>query len=368
MITPGDEYPLHQSSRPVRDPGHARNLYDRFFFNGYEPDGSLYFAVALGQYPGRNVMDAAFSVIHDGVQHNVRASRILGDDRLDTRVGPIRVEIIEPLRRLRVIVHDEASGITADLTFTQRAPIFEEPHYLWQNGYRTSFDITRLTQNGSYNGTITIGATTIEVGGDRVHGTRDRSWGVRPIGERETGGAPDGSTRSGSSGFYWLWSPLDFDDECVLFDVNEYNDGTRWHQSALRASVGGLDQPVEHGQAEYRSDYAPGTRHAGHMTLDLTFPSGARTYELEPVYNFYMQGIGYTHPTWGHGMYVGDDVRSYDTIVTAEADESAPLSQHVQAFCRVTRDDGARGVGILEQLIFGPHEPSGLTGLLDMHV
>ncbi|HUQ39610.1 MAG TPA: hypothetical protein VM030_05605, partial [Acidimicrobiales bacterium] len=189
MITPGDEYPLHQSSRPVRDPGHARNLYDRFFFNGYEPDGSLFFAVALGQYPGRNVMDAAFSVIVDGVQHNVRASRLLGDNRLDTRVGPIRVEIVEPLRILRVTVDDAESGISADLTFTQRGPVFDEPHYLWQNGYRTVFDITRLTQNGRYDGSITVSGNTIAVSGDRVHGTRDRSWGVRPIGERETGGA-----------------------------------------------------------------------------------------------------------------------------------------------------------------------------------
>ena len=81
MITAGDEYPLHQSSRPVRDPGTERNLYDRFFFNGYPHSADAYFAAAFGVYPGRNVMDGAFSVIADGVQHNVRASRLLGADR-----------------------------------------------------------------------------------------------------------------------------------------------------------------------------------------------------------------------------------------------------------------------------------------------
>ena len=48
MVGPLDEYPLHQTSRPVRDPGTERNLYDRFFFNGYAHDGSVYFAVAFG--------------------------------------------------------------------------------------------------------------------------------------------------------------------------------------------------------------------------------------------------------------------------------------------------------------------------------
>ena len=60
MITAGDDYPLHNDPRPVRDPGTERNLYDRFFFNGYSPDADAYFSIALGMYPGRNIMDAAF--------------------------------------------------------------------------------------------------------------------------------------------------------------------------------------------------------------------------------------------------------------------------------------------------------------------
>ena len=80
-----------------------------------------------------------------------------------------------------------------------------------------------------------------------------------------------------------------------------------------------------------------------------------------------MNGIGYTHPTWGHGMYLGDDVRGYDSFATADVDESAPVNLHVQELCRLRREDGAEGMGILEQLLIGPHEPTGLTGLLDPH-
>jgi hypothetical protein len=299
------------------------------------------------------------------VQHNVRASRLLGGDRLDTRVGPIRITIVEPLRRLRIEVDDPESGIAADLTFTARTPAYEELPYLWRPGNRTLFDYTRLTQHGSWEGTITVpGGAMLTVRPDEWWGTRDRSWGVRPVGEREQG-APDGP---GPAGFYWLWAPVQFDDAGYLWDVNETPSGQAWHAEAMASEVGvALDVPVEHGQATYRFDYKPGTRHAAAFELQLQLPSGTRTLELEPLFNFFMLGIGYGHPTQGHGMFLGEEFRAADSMVVADVDETNPFHQHIQALCRARRDDGADGVGILEQLIFGPHEPSGLADLLDMH-
>lgn len=358
MITPGDEYPLHQTSRPVRHAGSDRNLYDRFFFNGYSKDGATFFALAHGQYPGRDIADGGFSVIVDGVQHNVRASRLLGPDRLQTSVGPIAVTIVEPLRVLRIDVDDRESGVAASLTFTARAPVFEEPHYLWSTGDRTVFDITRLTQNGTWRGWIRAAGTEVAVTDDGWWGTRDRSWGIRPVGERE-GGAPNMPM-----GFYWLWAPLNFDDACYLFDVNEYADGSRWHESAMVASAGG--ESVEQGRADYSLTLRSGTRHAAEAEVRFEFPSGSPEITLTPLYNFYMQGIGYTHPTWGHGMYVGDDVRTYDSFVTDEANEAAPTNLHVQTICRAVRDDDAVGSGILEQLIVGPSATLGLNDILDL--
>lgn len=360
MITRGDDYPLHQTSRPVRHAGLHRNLYDRFFFNGYSKDGSAFFAVAHGQYPGRDVADAAFSVILDGVQHNVRASRRMGPDRLDTTVGPISVSIVEPLRVLHVDVDDRESGVAASLTFTARGPAFEEPHYLHESGDRTVFDITRLTQNGRWRGWVRADGQEVAISEDTWWGTRDRSWGIRPIGERETGGAP-----AMPGGFYWLWAPLNFDDACYLFDVNEYPDGARWHESAMVASPD-VHADVESGHVEYSLTMRSGTRHAAGAELSFEFPSGKQRIQLTPLYNFYMQGIGYTHPTWGHGMWVGESERTYDSFVTAHEDEGALTNLHIQAVCRAERDDGAIGTGILEQLIVGPSTTLGLKDLLDM--
>ena len=75
MLTKADDFPIHQTPEPVAHAGTDRNFYDRYFFNGYSPDGATYFAVAFGVYPHLNIADAHFSVIRDGVQHCVHASK-----------------------------------------------------------------------------------------------------------------------------------------------------------------------------------------------------------------------------------------------------------------------------------------------------
>ena len=121
MLTKADDFPIHQRPDPIAKPGTDKNFYDRYFFNGYAREGQQFFALAFGVYPNRNVMDASFCVIHEGVQHNLRASRHLGGERMDIQVGPIAIEVLEPLRSLRILVDDKESGIKADLTFTARA-------------------------------------------------------------------------------------------------------------------------------------------------------------------------------------------------------------------------------------------------------
>jgi len=98
MLSKADDFPIHQTPEPIAYSGTDRNFYDRYFFNGYNPDGSGFFAVAFGVYPHLNVADAHVSVIRDGVEHCVHASRILHMERFELEVGPIRIEVLEPLK------------------------------------------------------------------------------------------------------------------------------------------------------------------------------------------------------------------------------------------------------------------------------
>jgi hypothetical protein len=224
-LSRGDDYPIHQTPDPVAYAGTDRNFYDRYFFNGYAPDGSGFFAAAFGVYPHLDVADAHFCVVRNGVQHCLHASRHLGMERMALECGPIRIEIIQPLQQLRVIVDGE--GIAADITFTGRAFPIEEPRFTWRVGPRTVMDYTRLTQNGHYDGWIEVdGAREALPSGSM--GTRDRSWGVRPIGAAD----PQFAGRSVPQ-FFWQWTPINMGARSIFFHLNAHADGTPWNTRAV---------------------------------------------------------------------------------------------------------------------------------------
>jgi hypothetical protein len=363
MITQGDDYPIHQTPEPVQQVFTSdRNFYDRFFFNGYFREGEPYFAVAMGIYPNVGIIDCAFSVVAGGVQHCVRASRVLGADRMDTRVGPISIEIVKPMRTMRLRVdHKE---MQADLTFEARASAIEEPRFTRRAGPRITMDLTRFTQHGGYSGTLTVAGKTYTANPSRVWGSRDRSWGVRGIGPQDPAGVP--APQLGGQ-FFWLWSPNNFEDVCTHFDVNENADGSRWHEFGSIAKADPSAQPELATAVNFNIDYAPNTRHAKSAEIILSVAGrGESRIELKPFYNFYMQNIGYFHPKWGHGMYVGPDVSTYESYKTADVNERELTFQHIQAVCQAKL--GAReGMGILEMVILGPHDRSGFKDFLDMH-
>ena len=100
MLSSWDDYPVHQIPETIRHVGTSdRNFYDRYYFNLHASSDELFLVMGLGQYPNLGVQDA-FAVVRRGPRHRVvRASRELGD-RMDTTVGPFRVDVLEPLRRL----------------------------------------------------------------------------------------------------------------------------------------------------------------------------------------------------------------------------------------------------------------------------
>jgi hypothetical protein len=357
MLTHGDDYPIHQTPEPVAFAGSDRNFYDRYFFNGYSADGSLFFAAALGVYPHLDVIDAAFCLLVDGKQHNIRASRRLKSERMDLRVGPVEVRVIEPLRKLGVRVSDNDSGIRADLIFDARHAPIEEPRFTRRQGPRMFMDYTRMTQNGAWSGTLTHNGSETRLDPAQVRGTRDRSWGIRPV------GAPDAQPAPGGFQFFWLWAPFNFQDRALFFHTNEDATGKAWNRRAVmdvfRASRTEYEHPTS------KLVFAPGTRRIKKAEISLV--ADGPTLRIVPTgAHFYMNGLGYTHPTWGHGRDHGDLETAYDVIENAE--DGIPGNLHIQAIARATLEDGGRtleGAGVLEQFLIGPHAPSGFKSVLD---
>ncbi|WP_426030493.1 hypothetical protein [Caulobacter sp. DWP3-1-3b2] len=369
MLTRGDDYPIHQTAEPVAFAGTDRNFYDRYFFNGYEAansgeggDGDSFFAAAFGVYPHLNIADAAFCWMKDGRQVNLHASRWLEMERMDLNVGPITIQVLEPLRRLRISVEAPDQGVRAELTFEGRSFPIEEPRFTRRIGPRTLLDYTRLTQNGRYSGWIEVDGQRHDL--DGFVGTRDRSWGVRPIGARD----PQELAPAAPPQFFWLWTPCVFPDGDLFFHTNDDELGRPWNRRAVWAPLGsGRGEALDFHAVGYDVDWRSGSRHAARGTLKL---EGGGEVTIEPLAEFFMLGLGYGHPVWGHGLNHGKLKIEREDFVLADLDRALPYHLHVQALSKVTYTsaDGATrvGRGVFEQLVLGPHAPSGFKSILDM--
>jgi hypothetical protein len=366
VLHPLDDHPIHQTPEPLAHPATGdRNFYDRFFFNGYTRDGSLFFAAALGVYRNRSIVDAAFSVVRGGRQYAVYASR-QGDGLGALRVGPIEVAIEEPMRTFALRIAPNEQRLEADLRFRARSVAVEEPRFVHRVDGRLVMDVTRLTQFGAWEGSLAADGERIAVGASDTLGCRDRSWGIRPVGERSAGpmlSAPQ---------YFWLWAPLHFDDCCTHFDVNEDAAGRRWHQNGVRvplladpatSSAIATDGLVSMQDVAHRIAWESGTRRAAHAAIELVEHGGARhTIALEPLLTFQMCGIGYLHPEWGHGMWKGPEAVGGESWALADVNPLDPRFIHVQQLVRARWGDRT-GLGVLEQLVIGEHAPSELKGL-----
>jgi hypothetical protein len=363
MLTKGDEYPIHQTPEPIAFSGTDRNFYDRYFFCAYNPDGSGYCAASFGVYPHLNIADAHFSLVRDGVQHCLHASRILAFERMELSVGPIRIEVIEPLMKVRLVVENH-DGIAADLIFESRSEPIQEPRFTRRNGARLFMDLTRFTVNARVTGWVEVdGKREVYAAG---LGTRDRSWGIRQI------GAPDAQpvVPAVLPQFYWLWAPTNFPNLSLFAHVNEDEVGRPWNRRASLMMDGAAQDGALHlHQDKFTIQWQPGVRHARSARLDVRDPSGREhVVTWQPLDLFMMKGIGYGHPEWTHGGYKGELAIEREDFRPADLDQLLLPHLHIQHIAKARHEGGgvaSDGIGIVEQLVIGPHTPSGFTGLND---
>ena len=371
MLNRLDDFPIHQTPEPIAHPATSdRNVYDRTWFNGYAKDGSYYFGIGMAVYPHRGIMDCAFSTVQPGGrQHCFYGSRRAPAERTDMQVGPFRMEVVEPMRRTRVILEDNASGLACDLTFSARtASIQEQRQTLW-SGSRRIMDATRFDQFGRWSGVVRHPDGEFKVDEEVCLGTKDRSWGVRGVGEPESGGAP-----KPPGGFFFLWAPLFWEDHishAIFFDGQNgealVREGIQAPLYLSEAAIPGVEDGRDQrmATARHRVKYVPGTRLAQSAEIDLVdHDGGTRTIRLEPILKFQMKGLGYMHPEWGQGMWKGELAMGHESFDPRQLDPLLPHHLHVQQVVRAT--DGARtGIGVLEQICIGPYAPAGFTQFLD---
>jgi hypothetical protein len=383
QLSPLDDYPLHQTSESMLHVATSdRNFYDRYYFNVHRCSDDLFMAMGVGQYPNLGVTDAFAAIVHKGVHRVVRASRELGRDRGDTAVGPFRVEVVEPLNKLRVVLEpgraqavgegaeegESEYGLSFDLTWTGAIAATREPRQFVRRHGRVWMDSVRLAQTGFWEGTLVVGGEEIAVTPDVWQGSRDRSWGIRPVGEAEPSGI-HGKTGAPPT-FHWVYAPMQFEDFSILVIAQEDEDGERVLEEAVKVYADGRP-PLPLGRPEITQHYRSGTRDVASAVVAFDPPGGkafeVRVTQLIPLHMAVGSGYG-LDADWRHGMYQGPELKVQHLTLPAET--AAERSGMFGVTERLSRYDyegpeGTRvGYGLFETLFIGAHRPTGFADWL----
>ena len=363
-ITPLDDFPIHQTSDTLSIPSTSdRNFYDRYWFNGFSPDKDFLFEIGIGVYPNRHIIDAHFSIATNNKQFSFHASKRLNPSRYPIEVGPITLEIVEPMSVIRFILDDPDNKLSCDITFNAITSPHLEPKSTMQEGSRVLMDTSRFTQFGKWSGKIITELNEITLKSE--YGTRDKSWGVRPVGEPEAG-AP--GKLAGEPGVYWCWIPINFDDCFTHFGTFQDHDGNPTQLSADIVTISNSKEIIEPiNNVEHSVKWIKGTRWSESATIEGYRNSGENlTIQIDTVGpRFHCKGIGYQHPEWGHAFWKGEMETGYEVWDLDKLDPNDFTLFHTHQIAHA-KMGSKEGFGTLENLVIGRHDPSGFKELFDV--
>lgn len=361
-----DEYPFHQHPAPFNVPATTDAHYnDGYWFAFYSAD--WYFVAGLRLHPNANVMDGFAGVVHRGEQHCLRAARALRPDYDRLAVGPLQLDVLEPLRRLRLAAGENPAGIEFDVVFEARSPPFTEDRHRHTRYGVAINDTLRYTQICRASGRVALGDERVEV--DAWHAIRDHSWGVRssmalpdPIGGVER---PAGERRRRA---FRLWVPFEVEDHCGFFQTHEDHDGNAIDFEGRLFYDDGREVPLV--SVSHALEYHAGTKRPLGGSFRLFGEDGIeRSYSLRATgLAADVQGLGY-YGGWrdGHsaGVYRGPELTESD-VYGNDPVEDPTGPAHVPRERRLgptehpsflTGPDGAQGMAHLEHSVFGAYAP-----------
>ncbi len=373
MLTRFDDYPIHQTPDPINMPASSdQDVYERYWFNGYNKAGDTYIGIGTALYPHLGIQDCGISIVRNGEQHAFHASARATLEPSDLTIGPYRLEVAEPMTSMRVTLEDNETDFSCDLTFNGRTANIEEPRHTFSRGIRRNMDTTRFTQFGFWTGWLKYNGETVEFDGETMYGTKDRSWGLRPLAGGDQRSAPEPPREAG---LFFLWAPLHFDDLCSHYQLFEdtrgrplFSVGAHLPVYPSVAELPGVEDPavVDMKNLEHRLTFEDGLRMVKSADLSFTEIDTNMRHDisLEKIFTFRMKGIGYSHPEWGHGQWKGELAMSSESWALEDLDESTFENQHVQHLVWAQMGE-RRGIGVLEQVMLGPYRPYGLQGAID---
>lgn len=370
-IDPVDDLPFHQTPTPFNvvatsDP----HFNDGYWFSWYAP--GWFFIAGMRIHPNTNSIDGFVSVAHDGEQRCLRVSRVLRPRYSELEVASLRLEVLDPLARLRLVLGDNPSGIRLDVTLEALAPPFLETRYQHMKYGRLVNDVMRYTQSCRARGTARCDGVDLAV--DGWCAMRDHSWGIRStMGPPSRIGGIDRTDDERDDRALRLWVPFQAGDHSGFFHTHEDRSGATLDIEG-RVDLGD-GSAVRVAGVAHALEYLPGTRRLTGGCFTLRDDGGSsRDYRFTvaaPPAD--VQGLGY-YGGWKDGGSAGV-YRGPETVVETDRYPAEPAEErtgppHVaprrrlgptEYACVLTGPDGARGMALVEHHIYGPYDPYGFS-------
>ncbi len=325
LMSEGDERFGHQHVAPVLVPSAPGPLWAERCYLAARLGPDLQFSAGRAVYPHGGRRTGLIGVATGGRLHAVRVEEpfALGDDADDPQIGPVRIEVVRPLREVRIVLDEPGVPLGLDLRFEARGPAVPSDRNVIVVRDEIVTDYMNFYQSGWYSGTISIDGDERVV--EPVLGFRDRGWGMRKH---------EGSPRRGLV----LFGAHEFPDQALWYLLYETASGQRAFTNGWLASASRVEDTIsaiEHDLAVDDSGLCTGG------VLRLTGASGrVRELEFEVDARMYLEAIGYSAahdwPPLGYSAYDTGDAATVARL-NGQNDNGGP--------CRL---DGVDGHGFIE--------------------
>jgi hypothetical protein len=221
-----DERFAHQIPEPFPNvlhfhPDWRESLF--FIMHQREKPGDV-LILTLAHFPSRQEIDSLQLGRVGTSPIMARHLRKVDGDQDDFRVGPITIDVVEPLKKIRLVaVASDATPVSFDISFTARTQPYQLRRGTMKAKYEIVWDQSHMFQSGTYNGSYTHNGKTYEV--DNWWGQRDHSWGVR----------------SHARCPLWMWMPIQLEEGMLSVWHWEYPNGARVYTDGCFAPADGSE-------------------------------------------------------------------------------------------------------------------------------
>ncbi len=361
MLTKFDEHPVHQ----ITDSFASVMASDKHWNDGHyiclcDSEGQISLIGLVRLYTNNDVIDGFVCLRHEGKQYNIRLSRRLRSDIDYFGIGPLHIDIVEPMETIRLVLEDNEHRISCDLTCRTTAVPYEDQPTLTRSdgrymGSRAVYEVV-----GTVEGTVSVAGRTYTATPDKWSFFRNHSWGsMAGRGGPREHGAPPVTPRRMQGLRQWVLFRMQ--DHGGFYQIMDAPDGSRRSEEGaiLLADSQRRVTDISH-ELEF---YENGPKRLKSGRFSLKDETGeTRDYEVEDLGWIYCQGGGYFggfNDGLGQGVWRGEynvegevwDASDPQKIVEADGTEREFDHAWAESFTRLRSGDQV-GLAHFEAVVF----------------